>query len=179
MVVDAQIDDGWGLRTHPATVADRYANTLSGATGASHLASRTYPRMNAKRPTIPRRWNGEVDGIRWLPRMIDKARMRKSGTLGAYLLGHSPVDRALLERMSLTTDQFATLAVAHADDAGVLAALRARGIDEERVRRWSGRFETTWHAYIPVWDVDDGYTKPKTVLHAAALAAFQAVEGRS
>lgn len=126
---------------------------------------------------MPRRWAVEVDGIRWLPRMIDKARMRADGRLGSYLLGHSPVDRALLGRLGTTTEEFAALAVAHRDDAGVLTALRARGFDEERVRRWSGRFETTWKAYIPLWDVDEGYIKPTSSLVAIAIFALRVVEG--
>jgi len=52
---------------------------------------------------------------------------------------------ALLERLGVTTDRFAALAVAHPDDADPLAGLRARGVDEERLRRWSDRFEETWN----------------------------------
>ena len=66
--------------------------------------------------------------------MADKARMRENGTLGAYLMGHSPVDRALLARLGLTTDEFVALALANPDDAALLAALRGRGFDEARVR---------------------------------------------
>jgi hypothetical protein len=109
---------------------------------------------------IPRRWTVEVDGIRWLPRMIDKARMRADGKLGAYLMGHSPVDRALLYRLKLTTDQFVEIANSAPDDAGVLAALRARGFDEAAVRRWSDSFPILYRAFIPVWDLDEGYTAP-------------------
>lgn len=117
-----------------------------------------------------------MDGIRWLPRMIDKSRMRESGALGPYLLGHSPVDRSLLERLAMTTDEFVALAAPRTDDASVLAALRARGIDEQRVRRWSDKFEDRFKAYIPLWDVDEGYTKP-SALQGAVLAAFRYVEG--
>src|SRR5271155_4189242 len=91
--------------------------------------------MAAVSQPIPRRWNVEVDGIRWIPRMIDKARMRQNGTLGAYLMGHSPVDKALLKRLNMTTDEFVQIANANPDDAAVLAALRQRGFDEAAVRR--------------------------------------------
>lgn len=131
--------------------------------------------MNASLPAIPRRWSVDVDGIRWLPRMIDKARMREGGALGSYLLGHSPVDKSLLERMGLTTEEFATIAVAQPDDAGVLAALRAHGFDEARVRTWSERFEARFGAYIPLWDVDEGYAKA-TGISAVLLSAFRVVE---
>jgi hypothetical protein len=108
-------------------------------------------------PLRPRRWNVEIDGICWLPRMADKARMRESGTLGAYLMRHSPVDRALLARLGLTTDEFVALALANPDDAALLAALRGRGFDEARVRRWCGGFTKNYATFIRLWDLDEGY----------------------
>jgi uncharacterized protein DUF5069 len=125
---------------------------------------------------VPRRWNTEIDGIRWLPRLIDKARMSHRGELGSYLLGHSPVDHALLTRIGLTTEEFSEI-VRHApDDAGVLAAVRARGLDEARVRRWSERFTSTYRTYIKLWDLDEGYVRP-TGLQAVGLALFKPLEG--
>jgi uncharacterized protein DUF5069 len=124
---------------------------------------------------IPRRWNTELGGVRWLPRMIDKARMRERGALGAYLLGHSPVDHALLTRLNLTTEQFAEI-VRHApDDEAVLATVRARW-DEARVRRWSQRFPSTYRVYIAIWDIDEGYVRPNRT-QALALALFRPLEG--
>ena len=87
----------------------------------------------------PRRWNETLDGIRWLPRLIDKARMAQRGELGAYLFGHSPVDIGLLRRLGLTTSEFAQIVAVNPDDEGVLAALRLRGFDDERLLRWSKR----------------------------------------
>jgi len=128
-------------------------------------------------PSLPRRWNVEVDGIRWLPRMIDKARMRERGALGTYLLGHSPVDHGLLTRAGLTTEEFAELVRGAGDDEAVLAALRRRGgWDEARVRRWSERFPAAYRAYIPLWDLDEGYVRPN-LLQALGLAAFRPLEG--
>ena len=125
---------------------------------------------------VPRRWSDEVDGIRWLPRMIDKARMRDRGELGSYLLGHSPVDYALLKRAGVTTEEFAEIVRGAPDDQAVLAALRARGgWDEARVRRWSGRFPSTYRLYIRMWDVDEGYARP-TVLGAMARTILRSVE---
>ena len=125
--------------------------------------------------TIPRRWNTELDGVRWLPRMIDKARMQQRGELGNYLLGHSPVDHALLTRMNLSTEQFAEIVRQAPDDAAVLAAVRARW-DEARVRRWSARFTSTYRLYIPIWDIDEGYTRPNG-LQALGFALFRPLEG--
>ncbi len=124
----------------------------------------------------PRRWTVEVDGIRWLPRMIDKSRMREAGALGPYLLGHSPVDRSLLERLKMTTDEFAAIACRCSDDAAVLAALRTHGFDEARVRRWSDRFEETWKRYIALWDADEGYCEPKP-FERPLLGLLRTIEG--
>jgi hypothetical protein len=123
--------------------------------------------------TRPRRWTVEVDGIRWIPRMADKARMSAYGTLGAYLMGHSPVDKALLRRLGLTTEEFTQIVAANPDDTSLLAALRAHGFDEDRVRRWSANFTTTYAAYIPLWDIDEGYRKPSPLL--VPLVAFMKV----
>jgi hypothetical protein len=126
--------------------------------------------------TLPRRWSEEIDGIRWLPRLIDKVRMRERGELGAYLVGHSPVDAAFLNRVGLTTEEFVALVGTESGDAGVLAALRARGFDEERLRRWSERFPQTYKTYIALWDLDEGYRTP-SAFERVALAAFKPVEG--
>ncbi|HEY4439034.1 MAG TPA: DUF5069 domain-containing protein [Candidatus Elarobacter sp.] len=125
--------------------------------------------------TIPRRWTVELDGIRWLPRMIDKARMRERGELGTYLLGHSPVDFALLTRLGVTTEEFAAIVNDAPGDDDVLAALRARGFDEARVRRWSESFPRRYRHYILMWDLDEGYRRPTTV-QAVAIAAFRPFE---
>src|SRR5271156_2165664 len=132
--------------------------------------------MAAASPPIPRPWNVEVAGIRWIPRMIDKARMRQNGTLGAYLMGHSPVDKALLKRLNMTTDEFVQIANANPDDAAVLAALRQRGFDEAAVRRWSQRFEESYKRMIPLWDVDDGHVQPSGAARGFALV-FRKIEG--
>ncbi len=124
----------------------------------------------------PRRWNVEVDGICWLPRMADKARMREADALGSYLLGHSPVDRAMLGRLGLSTDEFAAIACRCADDAALLAALRTHGFDEARVRRWSANFTTRYKAFIPLWDLDEGYRTP-TTLEKSLMAFVRVVEG--
>jgi hypothetical protein len=126
--------------------------------------------------TVPRRWSTELDGIRWLPRMIDKARMNQRGELGNYLLGHSPVDYALMTRLGVTTEQFSQIVQQAPDDAAVLAALRARGYDEARVRRWSERFASTYRTYIRLWDIDEGYVRA-TGLQALGLALFSPLEG--
>ena len=127
-------------------------------------------------PRVPRRWNVEVDGIKWLPRLCDKARMSRAGTLGTYLVGHSPVDYALLTRLGITTDEFVEIANTQPDDMSVLSALRTRGFDEARVRRWSDRFETSYRVFIPAWDIDEGYVKPNAIVRTL-LPFAHAIEG--
>ncbi len=125
--------------------------------------------------TRPRRWNVEVEGIKWIPRLADKARMSLAGTLGTYLIGHSPVDFALLKRLNMTTEAFVALTADTTSDEEVLAALRARGFDEAAVRRWSDRFESSYKVYIPLWDLDEGYVSPSP-LQKLFLPFMRAVE---
>jgi hypothetical protein len=124
----------------------------------------------------PRRWNVDVDGICWLPRMADKARMREAGTLGPYLMGQSPVDKALLRRLGMTTDEFVAIASAQPDDVSLLAALRARGFDEDSVRRWCAKFTAKYAGLIPLWDLDEGYREPKS-FERPVIAFARAIEG--
>ena len=123
----------------------------------------------------PRRWSDELDGIRWLPRLIDKAKMDSGGAIGAYLFGHSPIDRALLVRLGVTTAEFAAIVAASPDDAAVLSALRSRGFDDARVRRWSARLPAPYQVFIRIIDVDDGYVTPSAFV-GLFLKAFRAVE---
>jgi hypothetical protein len=125
--------------------------------------------------SAPRRWSDEIDGIRWLPRLIDKAKMESGGALGAYLFGHSPIDRGLLTRLGVTTGEFAAIVAASPDDAAILAALRLRGFDEARVRRWSARLPRPYQVFIRIIDVDDGYVAPSPFARFC-LRGFRAVE---
>lgn len=124
---------------------------------------------------VPRRWSDTLDGIAWLPRLIDKARMAQSGALGAYLFGHSPFDAALLKRLGTTTEEFGAIVASATSDAAVLAALRSRGFDEARLALWSARLPYTARFYTLIWDVDDGYVNPN-LAGRAALAIWRAVE---
>ena len=124
---------------------------------------------------VPRRWNATLDGIVWLPRMIDKAEMKRAGRLGNYVLGHSVVDAALLNRLGLTTAQFEAIVDRLPNDAAVLSALRARGFDEAGVRRWSERFADRYRWRIHAWDIDEGYAKPNPA-ERVLLAIWRRVE---
>jgi hypothetical protein len=123
----------------------------------------------------PRRWSEDADGIRWLPRLIDKARLWNRAALGTYLFGHSPVDRALLTRLGVTTDEFAAIVAASPDDAAVLAALRVHGFDEARVRRWSDRLPKPYQVFLRMIDLDEGRVTP-SAFDRAWMGAFRKTE---
>jgi hypothetical protein len=123
----------------------------------------------------PRRWDQKLDGIRWLPRLVDKARMAQRGELGAYLFGHSPVDIGLLRSLGLTTSEFAEIIAASPDDEAVLAALRQRGFDEERTMRWSNRLPARHPWIIGLIDRDEGHVAEGP--WSVPIAAFRATEG--
>lgn len=106
----------------------------------------------------PRRWNEHADGIAWLPRLIDKARAAHAGTLGSYLFGQSPMDRACLRTLGLGHRRFADIVAASADDDAVLIAIAAQ--DPEalgRARRWSQTLHARHRVFFFVLDLDDGY----------------------
>ncbi len=99
-----------------------------------------------------------MGGIRWLPRLIDKTRSALHGTLGSYLFGQSPMDRALLERLALSHRSFAEIVADALDDDAVLAALRARdpkGV--ARAREWSDALPQRSRVFLFIIDIDDGY----------------------
>jgi len=108
--------------------------------------------------TPPRRWNADLDGIKWLPRLIDKARAALAGTLGTYLYGQSPFDRALLRALGLGYRDFSRIVANAATDDDVFRELYARspqGI--ERARVWGEQLGRRSALMMWIFDVDDGY----------------------
>jgi hypothetical protein len=71
--------------------------------------------------------DAELEGYAWIPRMIDKARAARAGSIGDYLYP-CPIDRTCLRRLGLGAETFADIASTLVDDEGVLAELRRRGI---------------------------------------------------
>jgi hypothetical protein len=145
--------------------------------GLSHGAKPSV--MNVPDLTVapPRRWNVAVDGVVWLPRMIDKARAYQAGTLGSYLFGQSPVDDSLLARCGLTYRDFLVLANEAADDAGVLAAIEARSPGaQQRLRRWSDALCRKQRIFLALIDWDDGYTGTRGLAHAVRRGLKPAVD---
>ncbi|MEO6914040.1 MAG: DUF5069 domain-containing protein [Candidatus Baltobacteraceae bacterium] len=106
----------------------------------------------------PRRWSEELGGIRWLPRLVDKARAAMAGTLGTYLYGQSPVDRDLLRALGLRYREFTHIIKDAPDDEAVLDALRSRcpkGLEPAHQFSDALPYKRRW--FMWVLDVDDGY----------------------
>lgn len=127
------------------------------------------PDMHVKdlRAEPPRRWSDELGGIRWLPRMIDKARAAMQGTLGDYLYGECPMDRSLLRALGISYKDFTGIVrAAGDDDEKVLTALRERANpDLHFARKWSEHIAQSYRFFGFLLDVDDGY--------ASALQPFR------
>lgn len=122
----------------------------------------------------PRRWNERLDGICWLPRMIDKARAAMAGTLGDYLYGQSPMDHALLKELRLSHREFAAIVRDAPDDAAVVGAIAAHDpVSLDRARAWSGRMARKLGWFLWCLDADDGYRS--TALHAPIAVVANAV----
>jgi hypothetical protein len=107
----------------------------------------------------PRRWSASVDGVIWLPRLIDKCRAHDAGTLGTYLYGQSPVDDAFLALAGLDYPSFTTIVRANAGDAAVLAGIEARAPGATaRLQTWSQQRLANPTVFIRMNDWDDGYS---------------------
>ena len=129
------------------------------------------------RREAPRRWSDEIDGIRWLGRLIDKTRATLAGTLGAYLYGQSPIDRSFLRALGLGHRAFAEIVAQSPEDAAVVAALAARDPGSLlRARAWSATLPQRQGVFLFILDVDDGYVRgPWRALKIPANIASYAV----
>ena len=68
-----------------------------------------------------------LDGYAWLPRLIDKARASRAGTLGD-MVHPCPVDRRCMKLLGIDVRTLHAIVDREPTDAGVLSALRRRGI---------------------------------------------------
>jgi hypothetical protein len=109
----------------------------------------------------PPRWSDAVNGVAWLPRLAAKVRAHDAGTLGAYLLGQSPVDDEFLKTAQLQYADFIALVRASADNAAVLVAIGAASPGAiERLRLWSLEMPVRRRTYLRLLEIDDGYDRP-------------------
>lgn len=69
-----------------------------------------------------------LGGYAWLPRMIDKARASRAGTLGAYYRYPCPIDRTCLELLGLDAEVFADIAQSTENNSQLLHALQQHSV---------------------------------------------------
>ena len=74
-----------------------------------------------------RSMDATLEGYAWLPRLIDKARLARAGRLGD-LVHPCPVDRRCMTLLGIDVATLHAIVDREPHDAGVLAALRRRGI---------------------------------------------------
>lgn len=76
--------------------------------------------------TLPPK-NEEVEGIRWLPRIIEKAKRKLTGQMDADLMYSCGGDRAFLKKYDFHPAEFLTLVRDSKDDQEVIDAVKAKG----------------------------------------------------
>jgi hypothetical protein len=117
----------------------------------------------------PRPCRAELDGIVFLPRAIDKVRAAlPGGNLGLYLNlspGIATLSSLFYRRMGITHDEFSAAVAEAADDAAVVAWLRAR-IDDRAVEKFTQQLLGLKLGSIP----EDGRRTVDELYRAAASA---------
>jgi len=113
--------------------------------------------------TFPRRPTAQLNGIVWLPRLIDKARAKLANSLGEYIYNCGS-DQFFFAFTGLTADGFLEAVRNAADDAAVVAwfTAHARPLTAEETKRFNAEFAArgpdtpgarTWFQAI---DADEG-----------------------
>jgi Domain of unknown function (DUF5069) len=77
----------------------------------------------------PAAMDDTLGGYPWLPRMIDKARASRAGTLGSYFRYPCPIDSRALELLGMDADEFGILAEHAQNRSDVVGALRLARAD--------------------------------------------------
>jgi hypothetical protein len=83
--------------------------------------------MTASTAPFLRPMDATLAGYAWLPRMIDKSRAQRRGTLGS-IVHPCPVDKRCLGRLGVSFSTFTEIVATSATDDEVLAGLRRHGI---------------------------------------------------
>ena len=81
----------------------------------------------------PAPMDAKLAGYPWLPRMIDKARASKAGTLGTYYRYPCPIDAACLDLLGIDAGTFRTIASRAIDDQAVIEELATIGARVDQV----------------------------------------------
>ena len=76
----------------------------------------------------PRQGSVEVAGMTWLARMIDKARLEKTGEIEQFDLDYPcPMDQNLLKQLGINATLFQQIAFSNQDDAVIVDELKKAG----------------------------------------------------
>ena len=107
----------------------------------------------------PRRWNTEVAGMIWLPRLIDKVRAFQAGTLGAYAYP-SALDQSFMRHLRLTPALIESIVRVTDSDEVIGATLRQRiPLSDEEILTRCAAFQEKYRWAFAVLDRDDGYVR--------------------
>ena len=117
---------------------------------------------------MPRRWDAELLGLLFLPRMLEKGRQVVAGErcdrnlMNGYLFGRFDyADRGILKFLRTTETRVLELLRQYLDDAVVARTLvgeSGRSLDE--IQAWSRRFRTLNAPFLAMWDADEGRRAP-------------------
>lgn len=115
---------------------------------------------------MPRSGLHEIDGLVWVPRMIDKARRylalgATSRRFDGYLYGGNDfIDTRVLAFLRMTDDEFCEIVRRHPDDVEVgRAAIARSGRTPEHCRAFSAKLKRGMHDFA-LLEADEGRMRP-------------------
>jgi hypothetical protein len=113
----------------------------------SHTAHRTAKDLSRERP---RPMDARLGGYPWLPRMIDKARAARAGTLGSYYRYPCPIDAACLELLGINAVAFREIACQVLNERDVVCELSRAGAEVDALLSFDPvRLNAELHSHDP------------------------------
>lgn len=128
--------------------------------------------------TFPRSGFDRIDGYVALPRMLDKARMKRSDPNCLYFaLEASPLDAQVLAKLGLTGAQVTAWLDEGLDDEAIVQRVAAQAGHADLAAReaWSSRFLLTSSLLLHMLDADEGRRAPglaTSLLQGASNAIY-------
>lgn len=127
--------------------------------------------MASSEPWIPRSPRERIEGLAWLPRLMDKGRRYLAGgqaLLGAYMYGdHDFLDARLLSFLGLDDQTVLRILAGEPDDVAAARQIVARsGRLREDCEQWTEQFLRLFAAAFFVLDIDEERLPPTPVTSA-------------